>query len=101
MTLADLYEQADRNDDGDLIIEREGRFDSHDVNLSSLFQPGVRKTSNPAILKVEAKHAADPGKSVDNPAFPVSEDLAGKIAEWCEKNDLKPAWVDGPATDHP
>jgi len=101
MTLEHLYDDADRNDDGELILEREGRFTSYDVNLTSLLQPGIRKTSNPTILKVEAEHAADPDESVGNPAFPVNEDLAEKIAEWCEKNDLEPAWLNGPATDHP
>lgn len=98
MTVDDLKAKAERNDDGDLVIEREGRFgETHETNLTKLFQPGVRKTSDPRILKVEAKNAADPDMSVGNPAFPESEELADKIVEWCEDNDLEPAWLDGPA----
>lgn len=101
MTLEDLREEAYRNDDGELMIEREGRLTTYEVSLTNLFRPGVRKTSNPIILKVEAKHAADPEKSVDNPAFPTDPDLADKIVEWCENNDLEPAWLDGPAVAYP
>jgi len=101
MTVDDLIDKAERNDEGDLVIEREGRFgDEYETNLTALFQPGVRKTSKPLILKVEAKHAADPERSVDNPAFPTNSELADKITEWCDENDLEPAWLQGPATDH-
>jgi len=99
MSNLDIFDEAERNDDGDLIVKREGRFGSeHDVNLTTLFQPGKRKTSSEQMLKIEASMKADPDKPTpDNPAFPTSPELGDKIAEWCDENDIEPAWLDGPA----
>jgi len=94
-----IFDLAERNEDGELIVKREGRFgNKHEVSLTKLFQPGKRKSNNPRLLKIEAQMRADPDKSTpDNPAFPVTPELGKQVSEWCEEQGIEPAWVDGPA----
>jgi hypothetical protein len=50
------------------------------------------------MLKIEASMKADPDKPTpENPAFPTTPELGNKVAEWCDENDIEPAWLDGPA----
>jgi hypothetical protein len=94
-----IYDEAERNEDGDLVVVKESRNEVVDdtVNLSKLFAPGKRRTNSEKMLKFEAKRKADPDeKTPPNPAFPVTPELGEKIAEWCDKNGLEPAWLDGP-----
>jgi len=72
-----VFEQAERNSDGDLIVEKEGRLGTHDVNMSKMFEPGKRKTSNVDMLVIEARLADEKGP-LDNPAFPMGEATADK-----------------------
>lgn len=100
MSNLDIFERAERNGDGELVVERESNSGLVDevVNLTRLLRPGKRKTSNAKMLKIEAKMKADPDKPTpDNPAFPTTPELGKQIAEWCDKNDIEPAWLDGPA----
>jgi len=100
MTNLDIYNRAERNDDGDLVVTRESNSDLVDetTNLTHLFTPGKRKSNSERLLKVEAAMRADPDKPTpDNPAFPVTPELGKKISEWCEEQGIEPAWVDGPA----
>jgi len=94
-----IFEEAERNEDGELVVKRNGRFgDKHEVSLTKLFQPGKRKTNSERMLKFEARRKADPEQDdPGNPAFPVTPELGKRVSEWCEEQGIEPAWVDGPA----
>lgn len=94
-----IFEEAERNEDGELIVKRNGRFgNKHEISLTKLFQPGKRKTNSKKMLKFEARMKANPDKPTpDNPAFPVTPELGKQVSEWCEEQGIEPAWVDGPA----
>lgn len=94
-----IFDEAERNEDGELIVKRSGRFgNKHNISLTKLFNPGKRKTNDERMLKFEAKKKADPDKDdPGNPAFPVTPELGKRVSEWCEEHGIEPAWIDGPA----
>ena len=97
--MADLaiYDGAKRNDEGDLIKTDEN---GHETNLTKLFQPGKRKTSNVEMLLIEARQAERSGE-VDNPAFPMGEDTADEALARMDEEGLDPAWLQGPSDYRP
>jgi len=100
MSNLDLFDRAERNSDGDMVVKREVNTELFDdvVNLTNLFQPGKRKTSNERMLKIEAKLKANPDKPTpENPAFPTTPELGQKVSAWCDEQGIEPAWLDGPA----
>jgi len=93
-----IFDEAERNSDGDVIVKREGRFgNEHDVNLTTLFQPGKRKKANVDFLVTEARLAHENPDKDRNPAFPVNERIADKVLERLEDEPYGPAWLEGPA----
>ena len=98
MSDLDIFDEGERNDDGDLIVKREGRFGNvHDVNLTTLFQPGKRKKANVDFLVTEARLNYEQDGGLDNPAFPVNREVADKVTDKLEDEPYDPAWLDGPA----
>jgi len=99
MSELDIFDEAERNDDGDLIVKREGRFgNEHNVNLTHLFQPGKRKKADVNHLVTEARLAHENPDKERNPAFPVNERIADRVLERLEDEPYGPAWLEGPAT---
>ena len=98
-----LLKQAERNDDGDLIYEKEyetrsGGKRTEKTNVSELLQPGKRTTGDVDILVYEAKQAAERG--VDNPAYPATADVANEACRKIIDNlGLEPAWKDHEPTE--
>lgn len=91
-----MVQHADADGDGDPMYEYTVRFGGGasktiELNLRRLFSPGDRRTGSHDLLQAEAKLAAD-GVELGNPAKPVNGDVAQKHAEWCDRNDLQPAW---------
>jgi hypothetical protein len=89
-------EQAERNEDGDLIYEKPvkqpgGGMTTVEVNMTTLYQPGPRRTNNIEMLRIEAEFAEE-GKTIDNPAKPANDKVAKKAVERLEELDLIPAW---------
>jgi hypothetical protein len=99
-----MREHAERDDDGDLVWERErqaltGGTTTHETNVSALLRPGRRQTGNVAHLVTEAELYAD--NEYDrggNPARPVDSQTAARAIERIEAKGLTPAWrlVDNP-----
>jgi len=93
-----IFEEAERNSDGDLVVKREARFGGeHDVNLTNLFQPGKRKKADVDWLVKEAELAHENPDKERNPAFPVNERIAEKVLDRLEDEPYGPAWLEGPA----
>lgn len=93
-----IFDEAERNSDGDLIVKREGRFgNEHDVNLTRLFRPGKRKKADVDWLVMEARLAHENPDKDRNPAFPINEAVANKVLEQLEDKPYGPAWLEGPA----
>lgn len=93
-----LYDRATKNENGDYTFKREtDGFGTIEVNVSELFKPGRRKTSNVKILVAEARIYADRenGDGI-NPAFPTTNDVAEEALEKIENEGLDPAWLLGP-----
>ena len=98
MTNLELIDEAERNDDGDLVVKREGRFgNEHDVNVSKLFRPGKRTKASVQWLVTEARLHHEQDGGLDNPAFPANGDVADKVLEQLEDEPYDPAWLSGPA----
>lgn len=93
-----VFEHAKRNSDGDLIVQKENRLGTHDVNMSKMFEPGKRKTSNVDMLVTEAR-LADKKGPLANPAFPMGEDTADKALARIDSEGIDPAWMSGPASN--
>lgn len=94
----DIIDRGERNEDGDLVIKREGRFgNEHERNLTKLFQPGKRKKTDPRFLVIEARLNYEREGGLDNPAFPATPEIADQVAERIEDEPYDPAWLDGPA----
>ncbi|AGM11103.1 hypothetical protein M196_gp08 [Halorubrum tailed virus 4] len=94
--MSKYIEQAERNDDGDLIFEKTvptpgGGTTTVDVNVTTMYQPGPRRTSSVEMLRVEAE-LVDEGKELDNPAKPSNGDVAKQAIEQIEGEGLTPAW---------
>lgn len=66
---------------------------SVEINLTRLFKAGPRTSNKLELLKIEAQHAAD-GKR-GNFARPTRDDIETRLREWCDDNDLEPAWEAG------
>jgi hypothetical protein len=89
-------DEAERNDDGELIYEKPvplpgGGTTTQDVNMTTLYQPGERRSNSVELLRIEAEFAAE-GKEIDNPAKPSNADVAKEAIELMEDRDLTPAW---------
>jgi len=98
MTDLAIFEEAERNENGDLVVKREGRFgNEHNVNLTTLFQPGMRKKASVDFLVTEARLAYENPDKDRNPAFPVNQRIADKVIERLEDEPYGPAWLEGPA----
>lgn len=95
-----IYEGAERNAEGDVVVTKEGRLGTHEVNISKLFRPGKRKTSNVQMLLIEAR-MLDQGRDVENPAFPMGDNTAEKALELMDSEGIEPAWLQGPTDWEP
>ena len=89
-------DEAERNEDGDLIFEKTvptagGGTTTVDVNMTTLYQPGPRRTSSVEMLRIEAE-LVDEGKQLDNPAKPSNAEVAKQAIELMEDRGLTPAW---------
>lgn len=94
--MSKYIEEAERNDDGELIYEKTvptpgGGSTTTEVNVTTMYQPGGRRSGNVTLLRIEAELAAD-GVELDNPAKPASGDVAKQAIEAIEGKDLTPAW---------
>jgi len=92
-----IYKDAERNDEGDLIKKDDN---GKETNVSKLFAPGKRKTSNVQMLVIEAR-LADANGPLDNPAFPMGDDTADKALTQMDSEGLDPAWLSGPSDYRP
>jgi hypothetical protein len=89
-------DEAKRNAEGDLIYKKPvptpgGGSTTQDVNMTTLYQPGDRRTGSVEMLRIEAEFA-DEGKTIDNPAKPSNADVAKEAIELIEDRGLEPAW---------
>jgi len=89
-------DEAERNEDGELIYKKPvptpgGGTKTQDVNMTTLYQPGPRRSGDVSLLRIEAELAAD-GVELDNPAKPSNGDVAKEAIELIEDRDLTPAW---------
>lgn len=92
-----MLRDATKNEDGDLTYEREytgpaGENRRQEVNVTAIYSPGRRKSSDVDLLLLEAELAAD-GKDLGNPAFPTSEDVATQVHDRLPE-DVRPAWIE-------
>jgi len=83
-----IFEECERNKDGDLIKKERLKVDANtwndkEINVSSLFRPGKRKSHNVRQLVIEAR-IADKSGPLDNPAFPTDSDTADAALERIE-----------------
>jgi len=90
-----MRREADRNEAGDLIFEREvthkeGHTVTRTTNLTALFTPGDRTSGDVSLLRIEAELAAE-GAELDNPARPADADTAERLHERLG-DDVRPAW---------
>ena len=92
-----IFKEAERNGDGDLIKKDSN---GNETNVSSLFAPGKRKTSNVEMLVIEAR-LADKNGPLDNPAFPMGDDTAEEALARMDNEGLDPAWLSGPSDYRP
>jgi hypothetical protein len=99
MTIDDLKEQAERNDNGDLVHETEythkqGHTVTERVNLTKLLNPGQRTTGDVDILVHEARQAESDRHGPENPAWPTNGDIANEAIQKIVDEGLTPAWKD-------
>jgi len=97
MTDLPIFDEAERNSDGDLI---KTDHNGHETNLTKLLQPGKRKTSNVEMLLIEARLADEKGP-IENPAFPMGDDTADEALARMDEEGLDPAWLSGPSDYRP
>lgn len=98
----DLPDDVERNQDGDLIKKRSsvpwgGQPTETWVNLSKLYRPGDRTTTNVEHLIIEAEKAAREGESVGNPAYPKDEETRKRALRRLDDMGLSPAWDQTPS----
>jgi len=93
----EVFDRAERNSDGDLVVTEDDGVMEHETNLTKLFQPGKRKTGNVEMLVIEARLADENPDKDRNPAFPVNSDVADEALERIEAEGLDPAWLQGPS----
>jgi len=91
-----MVQDAEADSNGEPIYEYEaevapGATKTVEINVRRVFSPGERRTGNHDILQIEAK-LADDGVELGNAAKPVDGEVAEQHAEWCDRNDLRPAW---------
>lgn len=91
-----ILQEAERNEDGYLIWEREfesqsGTSTTVECNATHLFQPGERQTGSVDILVTEAR-LADNGEHGGNPAKPADGDILKTAMAKMEQEGLRPAW---------
>jgi hypothetical protein len=88
---------ADRNEDGDLILERgvagPGSVVEGDINLSAVFGPAPSTTGNVELLRIEAELHAE-GRGGENPHVPVNGDVLAEAKAAIERDGHTPAWED-------
>ena len=89
-------DEAERNDEGDLIYKKPvptpgGGSTTVDVNMTTLYQPGPRRTGSVEMLRIEAE-LVDEGKELGNPAKPSNAEVAKSAIEQIEAAGLTPAW---------
>ena len=92
-----IFKDAERNDEGDLIKKDDN---GNETNVSELFAPGKRKTSNVEMLVIEAR-LADENGPLDNPAFPMGDETAEEALARMDEEGLDPAWLSGPSDYRP
>jgi len=95
-----IFQKAERNAEGDLIVKERlkvgvNTWNDKEVNVSALFAPGKRKSHNVKHLVIEARIADEQGP-LENPAFPTDSDTADAALEQIEAEGLEPAWLSGP-----
>lgn len=97
-----MIENAEENDDGELIWEHTvpvaaGGTREIETNVTHLLTPGTRKTGTVEHLVIEAE-LYDEGEGGGNPARPVNAEVAKQAIEKIESEGLEPAWrlVDEP-----
>lgn len=105
MTLKDLKEAAERTANGDLVYDHQwkddaGRTQTKYINLTTMLSPGLRKTSDYAILVAEAEMAAE-GNPPDNPAHPANQATHELAVKALERKGLDRAWTDSVVTEYP
>jgi hypothetical protein len=88
----EIYERAEKNDDGDYILDKK----TYDQNVSKMFRPGKRKTNSVEQLLIEARLADEKPDKDRNPAFPINGDVADEALDRIEAAGLEPAWLHGP-----
>ena len=93
-----IFEEAERNGDGDLIKKDDN---GNETNVSELFAPGKRKTSNVEMLVIEARIADEKPDKDMNPAFPMGDDTAEEALARMDNDGLDPAWLSGPSDYRP
>jgi len=91
-----LVRKAAVDADGRAVHEREvpvgaGATKTVKRDVQALFAPGPRRSGDHDLLRREARLAAD-GTDLANPARPVDSEVAKAHIEWCEAQDLEPAW---------
>ena len=94
-SIEQMWAEADRNADGDLVFEREvkhkeGHTQTRRTNLTALFTPGARTSGDVSVLVIEAELVAD-GVELDNPAKPATADVAEAVIDRLDE-DVRPAW---------
>lgn len=91
-----MLQDATENDDGDLIYTKTvtgpaGSQREIEVNCTTMYAPGRRKSGNVELLVIEAELAAD-GVELGNPAFPIREEIADQVHARLDE-DVDPAWM--------
>jgi len=92
-----LVRDAEQNENGDLIYtkvwtdESSGQKKEIHINVSAINEPGIRRTGNHEILRLEAE-MMDNGKELKNAAKPSDAEIAKQHVKWCEWNGYRPAW---------
>lgn len=86
----------DKTEDGDKIkvikVRGPAEISSEiEINLSKLFRPTPSTTGDMDLLKTEAELSAE-GTELGNSHVPIDEDTLERFLEWCEQNDMIPAW---------
>lgn len=98
-SIQDLKDDAERDDNGELVLEREvshpqGHTTTETTNLSRLFNAGKRTTGDVQILLQEARQAASDRPGPDNPAFPSTVKVTNEAVPRIKDAGLEPAWKD-------
>ena len=97
MTIDKLKEQAERNDNGELVhkteyTHKQGHTVTEKVNLTKLLNPGKRTTGDVNILVHEAEQAESDRKGPENPAWPTNGEIANEAIQKIVDKGLEPAW---------